>query len=277
MTKFYGVWIGKIPGVYDNWNDCKAQVDKFPKAKYSKLKASNKQEALIEFESLKENKEEVKNSKSEISKTEGLKSCPSCDSAKVKEQWENQEFEYGTNGVKLSVKVPVIHCEECEMSFTDFRGEQLRQQAVDNYLRNQENQKPTTEVLTVDGASNGKNCEFQAVWYPSGKKAFSSKVFEGGTNNIAEFLGLVLAIKHLKDKDLPLVVYTDSITAISWVRDKKANTTARTTGKLTNELESLLEKAEAFLMQNKELMKKVKIKKWETKEWGEIPADFGRK
>lgn len=275
MATFYGVWIGKNPGVYDNWNDCKAQVDKFPKAKYSKLKASTKQEALIEFESLKENKEEVKISNSSINKAQGLKSCPSCNSSNITEEWENQEFEYGTEGVKLFAKVPVIKCQECELSFTDFRGEELRQDAVNNYLNTK--QKPTEEVLTVDGASNGKNCEFQAVWYPSGKKAFSSKLFDGGTNNIAEFLGLVLAIKHLKDKELPLVVYTDSVTAMSWVRDKKANTTARTTGKLTNELESLLEKAESFLVANKDLMKKVKIMKWETKEWGEIPADFGRK
>lgn len=277
MATFYGVWIGKNPGVYDNWNDCKAQVDKFPKAKYSKLKASTKQEALIEFESLKENKEEVKKSNSEMGKTEGLKSCPSCNSKKITEEWINEEFEYGTNGIKLSATVPVSHCEECNLSFTDFRGEDLREKAVDKYLKDKAIQKPTEEVLTVDGASNGQNCEFQAVWYPSGKKAFSSKVFEGGTNNIAEFLGLVLAIKHLKDKELPLVVYTDSVTAMSWVRDKKANTTARTTGKLTNELESLLEKAESFLVANKDLMKKVKIMKWETKEWGEIPADFGRK
>jgi ribonuclease HI len=102
-------------------------------------------------------------------------------------------------------------------------------------------------------------------------------VFEGETNNIAEFLGLVSAIKYLKDRNLQLVVYTDSITAISWVKNQKANTTAKTKGKLTSKLETWLEKVEEFLTQNKELMKKVKIIKLETKEWGEIPADFGRK
>jgi ribonuclease HI len=53
MAQFYGVLIGKVLGIYDNWNDCKAQVDKFPKRKYRKLKASTKEEALIEFEYLK--------------------------------------------------------------------------------------------------------------------------------------------------------------------------------------------------------------------------------
>lgn len=277
MATFYGVWIGKVPGVYDNWNDCKEQVDKFPKAKYSKLKATTKEEALVEFDSMKEQKLDTKSSNEAIIKSTGIKVCPSCNSKNLKEKWEKDEFEYATEGVKLSANVPFCYCEDCNFIFTDFRAEKLRQNAVDNYLEKRNKQKPTEEVLTVDGASNGKNCEFQAVWHPSRKKAFSSKLFEGGTNNIAEFLGLVLAIKHLKDKNLPLVVYTDSVTAISWVRNKKANTTARTTGKLTKELESLLEKAETFLMQNNELLKRVEILKWETKEWGEIPADFGRK
>lgn len=208
MATFYGVWVGRNPGVYDSWDKCKAQTDKFPQAKFSKLKANNLQAALLEFNSLNTN----------------------------------------TESKAISTKEP-----------------------------NQVSSKPTEEVLTVDGASNGINCEFQAVWYPSGKKAFSSKVFLGGTNNIAEFLGLVLAVKHLKDKNLPLVVYTDSVTAMSWVRDKKANTTARTTGKLTEELENLLTKTELYLKNNQELMQQVKILKWETKQWGEIPADFGRK
>lgn len=208
MATFYGVWIGRNPGVYDSWDKCKEQTDKFPQAKFSKLKANNLQEAYIEFNSL------------------------------------NGPNINAKNAVKETIKV---------------------------------NNKPTEEVLTVDGASNGMNCEFQAVWYPSNKKAFSSKLFSGGTNNIAEFLGLVLAIKHLKDKNLPLVVYTDSVTAMSWVRDKKANTTARSTGKITEELDNLLTKAEQYLNNNAELMKQVKIIKWETKEWGEIPADFGRK
>ncbi|NKF50755.1 ribonuclease HI [Shewanella sp. WXL01] len=32
--KFYVVWQGRKPGIYDNWNEAKAQVDKFAGAKY---------------------------------------------------------------------------------------------------------------------------------------------------------------------------------------------------------------------------------------------------
>lgn len=32
----YVVWVGHIPGVYDNWFDCEAQVKGFPGAIYKK-------------------------------------------------------------------------------------------------------------------------------------------------------------------------------------------------------------------------------------------------
>ena len=32
--KYYVVWVGTVPGVYTSWEECKAQVHGFPKAKY---------------------------------------------------------------------------------------------------------------------------------------------------------------------------------------------------------------------------------------------------
>ena len=32
--KFYVVWVGREPGIYEDWEDCLAQVDGFPGAKY---------------------------------------------------------------------------------------------------------------------------------------------------------------------------------------------------------------------------------------------------
>lgn len=206
MAQFYGVWIGRNPGIYDNWNACKEQVDKFPKALYSKLKATNLKDAQLEFESGYGNKKTTSNVASESKET-----------------------------------------------------------------------IPQEGFLTVDGASNGLNCEFQAVWYPSKEVAFASKKYQGGTNNIAEFLGLVFACKYLKDKNLPIKIYTDSVTAMAWFRNKKANTTATQTGKATEELDDLLMKAENYLKNNEAALSKAIILKWETKDWGEIPADYGRK
>ena len=32
--KFYVVWEGRAPGIYDSWEECKMQVENFPGAKY---------------------------------------------------------------------------------------------------------------------------------------------------------------------------------------------------------------------------------------------------
>lgn len=33
-NKFYVVWEGFAPGIYDNWEECQAQIDGYPKARY---------------------------------------------------------------------------------------------------------------------------------------------------------------------------------------------------------------------------------------------------
>jgi ribonuclease HI len=57
------------------------------------------------------------------------------------------------------------------------------------------------------------------------------------------------------------------------VRQKKCKTKLERTAK-TEQLFQMIERAEAWLRNNTYT---TKIMKWETKEWGEIPADFGRK
>lgn len=45
MGKYYVVWVGQDPGVYDNWEDCELQVKNFPGARY---KAFPDREAAVE-------------------------------------------------------------------------------------------------------------------------------------------------------------------------------------------------------------------------------------
>ncbi len=68
-------------------------------------------------------------------------------------------------------------------------------------------------------------------------------------------------------------LYSDSANAISWVKQKKCKTKLPRTSE-TEYLFELIERAEKWLKENKY---STPILKWETKEWGEIPADFGRK
>ena len=47
MSNFYAVKVGKTPGVYDTWDDCKAQVDGFSGAKYKKFGTKEEAEAFV--------------------------------------------------------------------------------------------------------------------------------------------------------------------------------------------------------------------------------------
>ncbi|HMQ49311.1 MAG TPA: ribonuclease H family protein [Saprospiraceae bacterium] len=130
------------------------------------------------------------------------------------------------------------------------------------------------DSISVDAACSGNPgvMEYQGVDTRSKTQIFHKK-FSLGTNNIGEFLAIVhaLALYEKQGKDTP--IYTDSKTAIAWVRNKKANTQLKRTAK-TAELYQLIERAEIWL---KSHSWKNKILKWDTENWGEIPADFGRK
>lgn len=130
--------------------------------------------------------------------------------------------------------------------------------------------------ISVDAACSGNPgvMEYRAVDTQSGKEIFRQGPFPGGTNNVGEFLALVhtlaLLKKHHKE-DIP--IYSDSKIAIQWVNQKKCNTKlAKTAANAV--LFDMVAKAETWLQLNQW---KNPIIKWETKIWGEIPADFGRK
>ncbi len=108
--------------------------------------------------------------------------------------------------------------------------------------------EPIMESISVDGAWNTVSwwCEYQGVMTDTGDKIFH---------------------------ELVLPIYKDSQTAISWVKAKNART------KLPRNAQNiplfiLLDTAVLWLKSN---TYKNPILKWETKVWGEIKADFGRK
>lgn len=128
----------------------------------------------------------------------------------------------------------------------------------------------------VDAACSGVPgpVEYRGLDLESGFQLFHQGPFKQGTNNIGEFLAIVHALALLDKKgDQVTAVYTDSRTAMAWVRLKKAKTTLART-KINAPLFELVDRAELWL---KTHSPKNKIIKWETDLWGEIPADFGRK
>ena len=134
---------------------------------------------------------------------------------------------------------------------------------------------PIEDSVVVDAAWNTAtgDMEYQGIYLPTREKIFHRGPYHDGTNNIGEFLAIVHALALLDQRKSDLPVYSDSRTAISWVKKQKANTKLEPTPR-NAELFELLERAETWLKTHRFVNQ---ILKWETTEWGENPADFGRK
>lgn len=127
----------------------------------------------------------------------------------------------------------------------------------------------------VDAACSGNPgpMEYQAIDLRTGEQVFHFGPLHG-TNNIGEFLAIVHALalmekQGIKDK----VIYSDSYNAILWVGKKQCKTKLARTPQ-TEQLYRIVERAEQWLRTHNP---QIRIIKWETKQWGEVPADFGRK
>lgn len=207
--KFYTVWKGHHTGVFESWDDCKAQIKDFQGAQYKSFSTFDEAK-----KALKENYRDY------IGKSKKFKS-----------------------------------------SLTE---DQLKKIGQPNY-----------NSIAVDAASSGNpgKMEYRGVDTKSKKQLFRRGPFEQGTNNIGEFLAIVHGLALLKKKEGKRIIYTDSKTAISWVKKKNCNTKLPRNAK-NKPVFDLVDRAVEWLKSNSY---DTKIVKWETKAWGEIPADFGRK
>lgn len=208
-NKYYVVWKGLNPGVYDNWAECKMQVDGQDSAKYKSFE--NREEALEAYEK---------------GYTHYLKAASSTRAAS-----------------------------------------QLAPKALVG--------KPISKSLSVDAACSGNpgDMEYRGVYTATGQEIFRIGPLKKGTNNVGEFLALVHGLALLKQKGSNLPVYSDSRNAIGWVKKKKCKTLLEREP-VNEQIFDLIERAEKWLNSNTYT---TTILKWETSEWGEIPADFGRK
>ncbi|XCF06387.1 ribonuclease H family protein [Tamlana crocina] len=207
--KYYTVWKGHKTGVFEKWDDCKAQITNFEGAQY--------------------------------------KSFPTFDAAKA--ALKGNYFDYV--GKNKSFK-------------SELSAEQLKKIGQPNY-----------NSISVDAASSGNpgKMEYRGVDTKTKKQLFIQGPFEEGTNNIGEFLAIVHGLALLKKNKSNRIIYTDSRTAISWVKKKTCNTKLERNAK-NKALFELVDRAVDWLKKNSY---STVIVKWETKAWGEIPADFGRK
>ena len=207
--KYYTVWKGHHTGVFDTWNDCKAQIKDFQGAQYKSFGS----------------------------------------------------FEAAKKALKGNYK--------------DFIGKSKTFQSELTHVQLKKIGQPNHHSISVDAASSGNpgKMEYRGVDSKTKKQLFIQGPFEEGTNNIGEFLALVHGLAFLKKKNSNLILYTDSRTAMSWVKKKICNTKLVRNEK-NKDLFELIDRAIIWLKENSY---DTVIVKWETKAWGEIPADFGRK
>jgi ribonuclease HI len=207
--KYYTVWKGHHIGVFESWNDCKAQIKDFQGAQYK---------SFLTFDA-------------------------------AKKALKGNYKDYIGKSKKFNSELSQV---------------QLKKIGQPNYAS-----------ISVDAASSGNpgKMEYRGVDTKTKKQLFIQGPFEQGTNNIGEFLALVHGLALLKKNNSNLILYTDSRTAMSWVKKKKCNTKLERNTK-NKTLFELVDRAVNWLKNN---TYKTIIVKWETKAWGEIPADFGRK
>ena len=133
---------------------------------------------------------------------------------------------------------------------------------------------PVLDALAVDAACSGNPgiMEYQGIYIPTRTRVFHYQAPKG-TNNIGEFLAIVHGLSYLKKHHLDQIIYSDSVNAMSWVRQKVCKSKLPDDAS-TAELWDFVHRAEQWLRTNTYT---TEIRKWDTDRWGEIPADFGRK
>ncbi len=135
--------------------------------------------------------------------------------------------------------------------------------------------KPLLESISVDAACSGNpgKMEYRGVYTKNGKEIFHNGPFENSTQNIGEFLAIVHGLAFLKQKKSSLPLYSDSLTAMKWVKAIKVKTKLKQADN-NQKIFELIDSAVKWLENNRY---ENRVIKWKTKYWGEISADFGRK
>ncbi len=134
---------------------------------------------------------------------------------------------------------------------------------------------PIENSYSVDASCIGNPgpMEYKCVHTSTGELVFKQGPYNNGNNNIGEFLAIVHALALFKKRGIFEPIYSDSETALTWVRNKKCKTNLPMDEKTSN-IFDLITRAEKWLDSNEY---KNRLLKWDTNAWGEIPADYGRK
>lgn len=145
--------------------------------------------------------------------------------------------------------------------------------------------KKPTKGIAVDGETRGNPgpSKYRGVDMATNSTIFIVSIGIA-TNNIAEFCALGHAILQYIKHGISTTIYSDSQTAMTWIKKKKANSQLPASPK-TEKARNFVERIEnALKVLNIEfdgvditIEDMISVQKWYTSEWGENPADFGNK
>jgi len=200
--KYYVVWIGKTPGVYETWPLCEAQVKGYVGARF-------------------------KSFPTQVAAWAAYKEGPTQSPAQQPQMDWRRVAEIDPNGI-----------------------------AVDAAC-----------------ARNPGPLEYRGVSLSTGQILFEQKAMKKGTNNLGEFIAIVSALALCQKNKWTVPIYTDSETALAWLKNKKVKSELPRDHD-SEEVWGQVDKALEWLAQHNYPNP---VLKWQTEKWGEIPADFGRK
>ena len=185
-----------------------------------------------------------------------------------------QECEAQIKGVKQTLYKSFDTIEEAEKAYSSSPYNYIGSKAKEIKMPKELPAAVLRNALAVDAACSGNPgmMEYRGVYIGTGEEIFHfGPIF--GTNNIGEFLAIVHGLALLKQKGLDIPIYSDSRNALLWVRQKACKTKLPRDNS-SEELFGYIDRAEKWLRDNSYTTTLIK---WETDQWGEIPADFGRK
>ncbi|MDE7380738.1 MAG: ribonuclease H family protein [Muribaculaceae bacterium] len=232
QKKYYVVWRGHHPGVYDDWTDALEQVRNFPNPLFKSFPSP---EIAAEEYRKYVNREEIRNIGTLLSKADS-----------------DSPYAKTSGDTHYSTPLPSGR----QPDYFSFPEIDLNGWAVD-----------------ASCLGNPGVMEYRCVELMTGKEIFRVGPFKDATNNIGEFLAIVHALALMAQRGENHTVYSDSVTGMAWVRNRRIKTTLQQTPDNAR-LFDVMKRAMLWLDTH---VYSTRILKWQTELWGEIPADFGRK
>lgn len=236
--KYYVVWVGKEPGIYTSWPACQAQTSQFEGAKFKSYESRNEAEAAYRA-----------GWKKSLGQAAAAKSATA--SAGAASSGRKGSEGGGPKAASTAAGAKSGGLTAAGAAAIDYNS------------------------ISVDVGTRGNPgpVEYKGVDTKTGDVLFSHGPISKGTNNLGEFLAIVHGLAYLQKLGSDKTIYSDSVNAIKWVKQKDVSTTLPR-DESTAEMWRLVDRAVEWLRTN---TYRNKVIKWQTKEWGEIKADYGRK